>query len=113
MVFTAICVFCTARTSTASSTQGNQPQSKVDEQFVVGKVQSVSDAQVNAELLRGTGMMSKHQMVKVEVLEGPFKGCTIMVPNELTDNPAFNVNVKTGQEFFPLSRKTDASLSLI
>src|SRR4030095_627326 len=33
-----------------------------------------------------------------EVQEGPLKGKTFTVHNELTDNPAYNISVKPGQE---------------
>jgi uncharacterized membrane protein len=71
---------------------------KIDEEFVVGRVMSVKPLQVNAELLKGTGMVSKREMVNVEVMEGQFKGLRSEIPNEITDNPAYNVNVKPGSE---------------
>lgn len=71
---------------------------KIDEDFVVGRVMSVKPLQVNAELLKGTGMVSKREMVNVEVMEGQFKGLRSDIPNEITDNPAYNVNVKPGCE---------------
>jgi uncharacterized membrane protein len=43
-------------------------------------------------------MVSNRQIVSVEVLEGKLKGCTVAVPNEITDNPVFNINVKPGSE---------------
>jgi uncharacterized membrane protein len=70
----------------------------VDEEFVVGKVRAVTTASVDQELLRKTGMVSRHQMAEVEVLEGRFRGSTFITPNEITDNPAYNVTVKPGQE---------------
>ena len=71
---------------------------KVEEQFVVGRVLSVEPLKINQELLRGTGMVSQREMVTVEVLEGQFKGLTVKVPNEITDNPAYNVHAKVGSE---------------
>jgi len=71
---------------------------KVEEDLVIGKVVSVSDLKLNEELLQHTGMVSKVQTTKVEILEGPFRGQTVEVDNEITDNPAYNVEVKTGQE---------------
>jgi uncharacterized membrane protein len=71
---------------------------KIDEQFVVGRVVAVKPLQVNKELLKGTGMVSKREMVTVEVMEGQFKGLTAEIPNEITDNPAYNVLVKPGGE---------------
>jgi uncharacterized membrane protein len=77
---------------------GPPPTTKVDEQFVVGKVRTVTGAVLNNELLHSTGMVSNRQMVQVEIMEGPLKGMTSTITNEITDNPAFNVNVKPGQE---------------
>jgi uncharacterized membrane protein len=70
----------------------------IDEQFVVGKVISVTPAELNGRLLKSTGMVSKQQLVTVEVKEGPFAGMKAKVLNEITDNPAFNVEVKPGSE---------------
>lgn len=71
---------------------------KVEEHFAVGKVIQVAPATVNGDLLQQTGMVSNREMVRVEILEGPLKGMTVTIPNEITDNPAFNVHVKAGQE---------------
>jgi uncharacterized membrane protein len=71
---------------------------KVDEQFFVGRVIDVTPLRVNSQLLEATGMVSKQQLVTVEVTEGPFKGLEAKVMNEVTDNPAFNVEVSPGKE---------------
>jgi uncharacterized membrane protein len=71
---------------------------KIDEQFVAGRVISVGDSTVNKSLLNGTGMVSNQEQVIVEVLEGPLQGETVVVNNEITDNPAYNVNVSKGRE---------------
>ncbi|MCA9804290.1 MAG: YibE/F family protein [Cyanobacteria bacterium HKST-UBA02] len=71
---------------------------KLEEDLVIGKVVSVSPLKLNQDLLEHTGMVSKVQSTKVEILEGPFKGQTVEVDNEITDNPAYNVEVKNGQE---------------
>jgi len=71
---------------------------KIDEQFVAAKVIEVGTAQLNKPLLAGTGMVSNQQSVTVEVLEGPLRSERFIVTNELTDNPAYNVNVKPGDE---------------
>ncbi len=70
----------------------------IKEDFVVGKVKSVSDATVNSQILSGSGMVTRTQKVDVEVLEGPLKGVTVPVLNELTDNPSFNISVQEGKE---------------
>jgi uncharacterized membrane protein len=71
---------------------------KVDEQFFVGKVINVTPLQVNDQLLQATGMTSKQQLVTVEIEEGPLKGLQAKILNEITDNPAFNVEVTPGKE---------------
>ena len=76
----------------------SQPAGKIDEQFVAGRVVSVGLATVNKSLLNGTGMVSNQEQVIVEILEGPLKGETVAVNNEITDNPAYNVNVSPGRE---------------
>lgn len=70
----------------------------IDETFVVGRVKSVSDAAVNEPLLKSTGIVTRRQNTDIEILEGPMKGKVVRVPNELTDNPAFNVETKAGKE---------------
>jgi uncharacterized membrane protein len=76
----------------------NEPINKIEEDFVVGRVLSVEPLQVNRQLLNSTGMVSKQQLVSVELLEGKFKGLTTKITNEITDNPAYNVSVKPGSE---------------
>jgi len=73
-------------------------KTKVDEQFVIGSVRSVTEPALNQDLLKSTGMVSHRELVQVEILEGQFKGHVAVIPNEITDNPAFNVSVKPGQE---------------
>lgn len=68
------------------------------EDFVVGKVLSVTAPKVDQNLLHGAGLVSKQQIVKVEVLEGEYKGLQTEVTNDVTDNPAYNINVKPGGE---------------
>jgi uncharacterized membrane protein len=93
-----------APTVKGSSDAGANPQNakadaaKIDEQFVVGKVLMVSPAVMNKNLLNSTGMVSNQELVKIQVLEGTLKDATVTVSNEITDNPAFNVSVKPGQD---------------
>jgi uncharacterized membrane protein len=70
----------------------------IDEQFVAAKVIEVGSAKVNQSLLNSTGMVSNKEEVTVEVLEGPLRGERFIVYNEITDNPAYNINVKPGRE---------------
>lgn len=69
-----------------------------EEEFVVGKVRTVSAPQVNGELLSSTGMKSTRSIVNVEIIEGKLKNKTVDVANEITDNPVFNIECKPGQE---------------
>lgn len=87
-----------ASNASADKTVQVDRTNKIDEQFVVGRVVSVKPLQVNKELFKGTGMVSKREMVTLELLEGQFKGLQVEIPNEITDNPAYNVNVKPGGE---------------
>lgn len=90
---------CQAQSSRSGIKSGTiYSNKKVEEDLVIGKVVSVSDLKLNEELLKHTGMVSKVQTTKVEIIEGPFKGQTVEVDNEITDNPAYNVEVKKGQE---------------
>jgi uncharacterized membrane protein len=82
---------------TADATGGDK-LSKIDEQFVIGKVLTVTQPKLNNQLLEHTGMVSNQQLVHVEILEGPLKGMDAVITNEMTDNPAFNVAVEPGQE---------------
>jgi hypothetical protein len=71
---------------------------KIDEQFVVGRVLAIEPLPLDQALLKGAGMVSKRQLVTVEILEGQFKGLKVKIPNEITDNPAYNVEAKPGSE---------------
>jgi uncharacterized membrane protein len=71
---------------------------QVSESFVVGRIKSVSTPEVNQNLLDGTGIVSKRQIAQVEIMEGPLKGMVVSVPNEITDNPAYNIEAVAGKE---------------
>lgn len=71
---------------------------RIEESFVVGKVRSMSAEAVDDHLLSKTGIVSRRQLVEIEIREGPLAGSTVVVPNEITDNPAYNVTVKPGDE---------------
>lgn len=75
-----------------------QPSDKIQEDFVVGKVKAVSAESVNNNLLNSTGIVSRRQIVDIEIQEGALKGSTVKVLNELTDNPSFNILVQPGKE---------------
>ncbi len=70
----------------------------VSEDFVVGRVLSVTAPAINQSLLHGAGLISKQQIVKIKVLEGPYKDLITDVTNDMTDNPAYNIDVKPGSE---------------
>lgn len=70
----------------------------ISEDFVVGHVLSVSPLTVNQNLLHGAGLVSRQQIVKVKILEGPYKDLIASVVNDITDNPAYNINLKAGSE---------------
>jgi uncharacterized membrane protein len=70
----------------------------IKEDFVVGKVKIVGSSTVNDQLFEKTGMLVRKQDATIEIMEGPLKGTTVVVPNELTDNPAFNVHAVPGKE---------------
>ena len=70
----------------------------LNEDFVVGRVLDVSPLAVNQNLLHGAGLVSKQQIVKIKILEGPYKDLVASVSNDITDNPAYNINVKSGSE---------------
>jgi uncharacterized membrane protein len=73
-------------------------ESTIKESFVTGKVLSTEKASLNQELLNATGIVSKQQLVEIEIQEGPLKGQKVVVANEITDNPAFNIDAKPGGE---------------
>jgi uncharacterized membrane protein len=81
-----------------SLANSHEPGTHLNEQFFVGRVLAVTPLRVNGQLMQATGMVSRQQLVTVTVAEGPLKGITAKVINEVTDNPAFNVEVKPGQE---------------
>ena len=86
--------YSTEKGGTKQATGGD----KIKEDFVVGKVKSVSNPALNNALLNSTGMVTHSQVVDIEVQEGPLKGTNVKVLNELTDNPAFNISVHPGKE---------------
>lgn len=87
--------------------------SGLEEQLVVGKVLDVTKPRVNKELLGSTGMVSNIQTVKLRITEGVLSGKEFSIDNELTDNPAYNVDVKPGQEVIvALDQKPDGTLEI-
>ncbi|MBX9879460.1 MAG: YibE/F family protein [Candidatus Obscuribacterales bacterium] len=79
---------------------------ELKEDFVAGKVLKISQPSINQALQQSTGIVSGQQLVEVNILEGTLKGATVTVTNEVTDNPAYNINIKPGQELI-LSVITD------
>ncbi|MBY0546005.1 MAG: YibE/F family protein [Candidatus Obscuribacterales bacterium] len=71
---------------------------KINEEFVVGKVRSVSAPRMNDLLMHSAGIVSRKQIVDLEVLEGPLKGRSFVIQNELTDNPSLNIDARPGRE---------------
>lgn len=84
-------------------------QDKIHEDFVVGKVKSVSAPEQNPNL-KNAGIVSRSELVEIEIQEGPLKGNTIKVLNEITDNPSFNIAVQPGKEII-LSVASEAGKS--
>lgn len=68
------------------------------DEFVPGRVLTVSKPEVNEDLAKSTGIVATRQNVEVEILDGEHKGERVTVNNEITDNPVFNINVKPGRE---------------
>ncbi len=82
----------------ADPKQAGQVQPPGEDTFAVARVQSVQAPQLNQELLSRTGMVSKNQRVQLEIQEGPLKGKSVTVDNQMGDNPAYNVNPAPGDE---------------
>ena len=61
-------LLCLAPASMADSFE------RVKEDFVVGKVHSITSTKVNKNLLASTGMVSRGQELEIEILEGPPAG---------------------------------------
>ncbi len=89
----AVPAFCQETDSSAAKNLN-----KIKEDFVVARVKSCTQPQFNKQIFEGSGMVTGTQKVLVEAQEGPLKGQTFEVANEITDNPAFNISVKEGQE---------------
>src|SRR5258708_25742151 len=79
-------VLAITQDKTSSPSQDQEINFKED--FVVGKVLSVTAPAVNQNLLNGAGLVSKQQNVLVKVLEGPYKNLVTDITNDITDNPA-------------------------
>ena len=88
----------TTQTNSSGGPSTGSPADKIKEDFVVGKVKTVSEPVVNSKLLDSTGMVTRIQQVEIEIQEGPLKGKTIKIENALSDNPAFNISVLPGKE---------------
>jgi len=83
----------------AQNTENNSSKTvPINEEFVVGRVLSVSKPMLNQNLLHGAGLVSQQELVKVKVLEGSYKELVTEITNEITDNPAYNIDVKPGSE---------------
>lgn len=98
LMLTATSVDAGAQSKTQDNIITRKMPDKIHEDFVVAKVISVEKPEINNNLLDSTGIVSRMQMVDVEVQEGPLKGSKIKVQNELTDNPSFNITVQPGKE---------------
>lgn len=82
----------------ADPKQAGQLQPPGEDTFAVAKVQNVQAPQLNQELFSRTGMVSKNQRVQLEIQEGPLRGKSVTVNNQMGDNPAYNVNPAPGDE---------------
>jgi uncharacterized membrane protein len=80
----------------AAAARASQPH--IQENFVVGRVKAVTAPNVNEQLLRSTGIVARRELAEVEILEGPMQGSTVYIPNEITDNPAYNIQAVPGKE---------------
>jgi uncharacterized membrane protein len=80
------------------SSASPDPAINFKEDFVVGRVLNVTAPTVNQNLLNGAGLVSKQQTAKIQVLEGPYKDLVTSITNEVTDNPAYNIDLKPGSE---------------
>lgn len=69
-----------------------------EDTFAVAKVLRVHTPEINQELLSRTGMITRTQKVDLEVQEGPLRGKSVSVNNQISDNPAYNVNPEPGDE---------------
>lgn len=103
IILVALSTGLTARAQRPSEEAAVQAQivnagDQIDEQFVVGKVKAVTKPHLNKPLLNSTGIVSRKELAEIEIIEGPLKGQTFTVPNEVTDNPAYNVKVREGKE---------------
>ncbi|MBX9570036.1 MAG: YibE/F family protein [Candidatus Obscuribacterales bacterium] len=77
---------------------GKAQAEKIKEDFIVGKVKSVSQPTINKDLLDKTGMVTKSQFAEIELQEGAQNGTLVKVENSLGDNPSFNINLSPGKE---------------
>lgn len=65
--------------------------------FASGEVLEIVDIKENKELSASFQSEQMVQTVKVLVLNGKYKGQTILIENNLTANPAYDINIKPGQ----------------
>lgn len=87
-----------ASSSDVKSSPSQDQTINFKEDFVVGRILDVTVPTVNQNLLNGAGLLSKQQTAKVQVLEGPYKDLVTSITNEVTDNPAYNIDLKPGNE---------------
>ena len=67
-----------------------------EEEFAAARVLSVGQGTVNQKLLDATGVVANRQEAEVEIIEGKQQGKKVKVLNEITDNPVFNIHIKSG-----------------
>ncbi|MBP7860577.1 YibE/F family protein [bacterium] len=99
LVFLAAFIFFVISPATCQANETYIGNAQIqEEELAIGRIVNVGKEQLNAELLKGTGMRSSEQIVQVKVLDGILRGRTFEIKHEITDNPAFNIKVAPNQE---------------
>lgn len=70
----------------------------IKESFATARVKSVGPLTVSKELFDAAGITMRVQTATVQVLEGPLAGRTYEIKNEISENPAYNINIEPGRE---------------
>lgn len=89
-----------AKETSTSNSQAtiDTKQQPYEEDYYSARVIRVGAKSTNQDLLESTGIVSTRQPIQVEVTDGPLKGKSLNLNNEISDNPAFNIVPKVGQE---------------
>jgi len=95
LILLILCIFClTIPAFAQDDSQNAQPDQTVN--YVSGKILKIVSEKDNKILEDSFHSQQIVQTVKVLVLSGKYKGETVTIDNQLTSNPIYDINLKSG-----------------